>query len=104
MSREPLGETRMFTRFVEPELAVPEDDQPAATCPYCDRPFRTERLYTLHLGEAHPEACSEDEREAYREVYEEESHDLFTFHAKVVVSLLLLYFGVSYTYALVWHG
>lgn len=89
--------------ITEPELVVPEDDPPAARCPHCDRPFRTERLYVLHLGETHPEACSEEEQDTYEETYDAESYDLFTFHAKVVVTLLMILFGVAYTYAVVWH-
>ncbi|WP_331236444.1 DUF7410 domain-containing protein [Natronorarus salvus] len=93
----------MFRPISEPEFAIPDDERPASRCPHCERPFRTDRLADLHLGEVHSESCSEAERESYEEAYREESHDLFTFHAKVVVSLLLLYFGVSYTYAVVWH-
>jgi len=93
----------MFRPITDPEFAVPDGERRTARCPHCDRPFRTDRLYALHLGEVHPEACADDDRERYDEAYREESHDLFTFHAKVVVSLLLLYFGVTYTYAVVWH-
>lgn len=89
--------------MTEPELAVPADEPPTATCPHCERPFRTERLYTLHLGEAHPEACSDAELTAYEEASDAEAHDLFTFHAKVVVALLVLLFALAYTYAIVWH-
>ncbi len=89
--------------ITEPEFDVPEDDPPAARCPYCERPFRTDRLRALHLGETHSDECTEEEYETYEEVYDDESHDLFTFHVKVAVALLLLYFGGTYTYAIVWH-
>lgn len=88
--------------ITEPEFVVAEDDSPVR-CPHCNRPFRTEHLYDLHLGEVHPQACSEEELNAYEEAYDAESHDLFTFHAKVVVALLLLFFAITYTYAIVWH-
>lgn len=87
----------------EPEFVVPEDEPAEARCPHCDRPFRTERLYDLHLGEIHPEACSEEELEAYEEAYDAESRDLFTFHAKIAVALLLLFFTTTYIYAITWH-
>ncbi|GAA0666449.1 hypothetical protein ACFQDG_15920 [Natronoarchaeum mannanilyticum] len=86
----------------EPTVAVPEGEQPAARCRYCDRPFRDERLYALHLGEAHPDACSDAERERYEAIYDEENHDLFTFHVKVVVTLLVTYFVFTYLYGFVW--
>jgi len=86
----------------EPAVVIPEGEEPAARCRYCDRPFRDERLHALHLGEAHPEACSDDERERYEAIYDEENHDLFTFHVKVVVTLLVTYFVFTYLYGFVW--
>lgn len=93
----------MSRPITEPEFAVPDGEQPPARCPHCDRPFRSEELYVLHLGEVHPEECTPAEREAYEEAYDAESHDLFTFHAKVVVALTLLFFAFAYTYAVVWN-
>jgi len=86
----------------DPTVAVPEGEQPAARCRHCDRPFRDERLYALHLGEAHLDACSDAERERYEAIYDEENHDLFTFHVKVVVTLLVTYFVFTYLYGFVW--
>ncbi len=86
----------------EPAVAVPEGEDPAARCRHCDRPFRDERLYALHLGEAHPDDCSDAERERYEAIYDEENHDLFTFHVKVVVTLLVTYFVFTYLYGFVW--
>lgn len=93
----------MAQPITEPEFVVADDDPPGGRCPHCNRPFRTEHLYSLHLGENHPEVCSEEELKAYEVAYDAESHDLFTFHAKVVVALLLLFFAITYTYAIVWH-
>lgn len=89
--------------IAEPEFVVAEDDPPGVRCPHCNRPFRNEHLYRLHLGEIHPDVCSEEELKAYEEAYEAESRDLFTFHAKVVVALLLVFFAITYTYAITWH-
>lgn len=83
-------------------VAVPENERPAARCRHCGRPFKTERLYVLHLGESHPERCSDEERERYEELYEQESYDLFTFHVKVVVTLMVTYFMLTYIYGFVW--
>jgi len=85
-----------------PNVAVPEGEQPAARCRHCERPFKNERLYALHLGEVHPDACSDAERERYEAIYDEENHDLFTFHVKVVVTLLVTYFVFTYLYGFVW--
>jgi len=86
----------------EPAVTVPQGEQPAARCRHCDRPFRDERLHALHLGEAHFDACSDAERERYETIYDEENHDLFTFHVKVVVTLLVTYFVFTYLYGFVW--
>jgi len=85
-----------------PNVAVPEGERPAARCRHCDRPFKDERLHALHLGEAHPDDCSDAERERYEAIYDEENHDLFTFHVKVVVTLLVTYFAFTYLYGFVW--
>ncbi len=86
----------------DPRITVPDDERPAARCRYCDRPFKAERLYALHLGVSHPEECTDDERERYEELRDEESHDLFTFHVKIVVTLTLTYFSLMYLYGFVW--
>ncbi|MDY6817590.1 MAG: DNA-binding protein [Halobacteriales archaeon] len=73
------------------DTAVPDGETPAATCPYCDRPFRSERSRDLHLGRSHPDQCSETEWGAYEAADEEERDELFFFHMKVVVALGVLY-------------
>lgn len=90
------------TQLAEPETAVPDGETPAARCPYCDRPFRTERLRALHVGEVHADVCTDTERGAYDEAYEAESDELFVFHLKVMAALVLLTFGLVYAYAFVW--
>jgi hypothetical protein len=72
-----------------PDLHVPDDETPAAVCPYCERPFRTARRCTLHVGDSHD--CTPEERAAYEEAFEDESDDLFVFHLKVLFALGSIY-------------
>ncbi|RDZ47333.1 hypothetical protein C5B91_06625 [Haloferax sp. Atlit-10N] len=76
---------------VVPETTVPDDETAAATCPYCDRPFRRERLRDLHVGDAH-EGLSDDETAAYEAAVEAADEDLFVYHLKVAGAL-----GVVFT-------
>ncbi len=84
------------------EYDVPEDAP--VRCPYCDRPFRTERSRTFHVGVRHGETCTEAEREAYEAERDDEEYELFTFHLKAAVSVFLIYFLFVFLYALVWAG
>jgi uncharacterized C2H2 Zn-finger protein len=77
------------------ELRVPDDETPIQ-CPECGRPFRTERLRALHLGDRHD--VSADYREEYEEAREAEREDLFVFHLKVVAGLVALYAFFFFTY------
>lgn len=86
------------------EYDVPEGETPTTRCPYCDRPFRTERLATFHVGVRHPDECSEAERERFDEERDDEEFDLFTFHLKAAVSVFLVYFLFTFIYGLVWAG
>lgn len=70
-----------------PDTAVPPEESPADRCPYCDRPFRSERACALHVGEAHPDECTPGDEEAHEHAREEESEELFTYHMKVFVVL-----------------
>jgi uncharacterized C2H2 Zn-finger protein len=79
------------------EIRVPEDEAPPR-CPYCGRPFRTERLRALHVGDAHDRDCTDDQRLAYEEAQEAEREDLFVFHLKVVAALVALYAFFFLTY------
>ena len=71
---------------------------PAARCRHCDRPFRSESAWALHLGEVHPDALSPDERKAYEAADADERDELFVYHMKVVVALGLLYAGFVLVY------
>lgn len=79
------------------ELHVPDGETPAR-CPHCGRPFRSERLRALHLGESHPAACTDEERAAYDEAREAEDEDLFVYHLKVVAALVGLYAFFVFSY------
>nr|WP_210423534.1 hypothetical protein [Halorussus marinus] len=81
----------------ERDLRVPDAETPAR-CPHCGRPFRSERLRALHLGESHPERCSADERAAYETAREAEADDLFVYHLKVVGALVGLYAFFVFSY------
>lgn len=72
---------------VTPDTAVPPGESSAARCPYCDRPFRTERSRALHVGERHPDDATGADDEAYERAREEEEEELFSFHMKVIVAI-----------------
>lgn len=84
------------------ETSVPDNETPAAQCPYCARPFRSEHLHALHVGEAHGEEYTEAEAAAYEAAYDDELDALFVYHLKVVAALVVLFFGFVYVYAFVW--
>ncbi|EMA50035.1 MULTISPECIES: DUF7410 domain-containing protein [Halococcus] len=84
-----------------PDTAIPEAETPAARCPYCSQPFRTEQACTLHVGDTHREAWTDDERAAYETAVDDEADDLFVFHLKVVGALSLLYAGYVLAYMIV---
>lgn len=86
------------------EYDVPVDESPSATCPYCSRPFRSERYVTFHIGVEHSDVCSADEREAFDDERDDEEYELFTFHFKAAISVFLVYFLFTFVYALVWAG
>lgn len=85
------------------EYDLPEDG-PEARCPYCDRPFATERTLAFHLGAAHDDRWTDEERAAYEAELDDEETDLFTFHLKAAVSVFLIYFLFTFFYALAWVG
>jgi hypothetical protein len=80
---------------------VPGGEEPAAHCPYCERPFRAERYRDLHVGEAHPAEATEDETDRYEDAAEAEEDDLFVFHLKVVAAIVAVIMGYVYLYGFV---
>lgn len=91
----------MTTEPVRPETALGTDESPAARCPYCNRPFTSERACALHLGGVHRDEWTEAERATYERAWDDESDDLFVFHLKVVATLTLLYAVVVLVYMVV---
>jgi len=83
------------------EAAFAVDDD-AERCPYCGRPFATEHLHALHLGEEHGDALTEEEAERYAAADDRESDELFKFHIKVLAVLTLITFVFLYSYTFVW--
>lgn len=83
------------------ETRVPDDDSPTR-CPHCGRPFRTDDRRDLHVGERHPEECTDTEQSAYETAREAESEELFVYHLKVVAAIVLLFFAFTYSYTFVW--
>ena len=79
---------------------VPADADPER-CPECGRPFVREELLALHRGQAHAETLGEDEIEAFEDAYDGESERLRLFRLKALIALIVLYFGLLMTYALV---
>lgn len=77
-------------------------DEEARHCPHCGRPFRTDHLLTLHLGETHTGKLSDAEVRAYEAARDEEDDQLFVFHLKVLAIITLVTFVFIYTYTFVW--
>lgn len=87
----------MSLAIPDADLRVPDEETPVR-CPHCGRPFRTERLRALHVGDVHDDELTDDEREAVESALEAEREDLFIFHLKVVASLVGLYAFFFFTY------
>ena len=80
--------------------SLPDDEDPVR-CRYCGRPFPSERLRDLHLGERHADLLTAEEAAAYESAEEAEVDDLFVYHLKVVALLVVVVMGLSYVYAFV---
>jgi len=80
---------------------VPDDVEPDATCPYCDRPFPETHLRDLHVGERHQSSLSEADEERYHEAVDRESDELFVLHLEIVGGLVLSFFALAYLYVFV---
>ena len=73
----------------------------AAICPYCGRPFTTDRYRDLHRGQTHADQLTEAEIDAYRSALTAEREDLKRFRLLALGGLVALYFGFLLTYAVV---
>jgi len=85
---------------VRPETRVPDGETPAATCPYCDRPFSERRLRNLHVGSAHDD-ITDDEGAAYEAARDDEGDDLFVYHLMVIGALVAVYAALVILYMIV---
>lgn len=86
---------------VQPSTRVPDDETPAARCPHCDRPFPSEQLHDLHVGQVHSDSCTEAERTAFEAATDEERDDLFVYHLKIIAALVALYAALIIVYMVV---
>jgi len=82
------------------DTAVSSGETPIR-CHHCSQPFSTERYRTLHLGLAHYDRLSEDERAAFVDAYRGETGEIRTFRLKVLGLLVLLYFLYLFAWLLV---
>jgi len=94
-----MTDTHPPAAFADPETSVPEGERPAATCPYCERPFRSIHARDLHVGERHDP--TPEERDRYGAALEAERDDLWLFHARAVVGLGATYSGTVILYMVV---
>ncbi|MEF8851384.1 MAG: DNA-binding protein [Haloarculaceae archaeon] len=92
------------TKLPDPATDVPSDQEPIATCPHCERPFRSVHARDLHVGELHEDAATDTERERYERALETERDDLWFFHAKAVVALGVTYSTTVILYMVVLGG
>lgn len=94
----PAGDAQLPDDREPYETRVPADDSPVR-CPYCERPLESETLLVLHKGLDHWTHLSDEEQEAFREAYADESDDIRTFRLKMLGLLVLLYFGFLFVYS-----
>ncbi|WP_439025773.1 DUF7410 domain-containing protein [Haloarchaeobius sp. DT45] len=98
----PAGESgERQSRPAETGTVVHDDETVAARCRYCDRPFPSEQLHALHLGERHREDLTAEEYETYAQAKDEEDDELFLYHLKVIAALGTLYAVIVLVYMVV---
>jgi hypothetical protein len=87
---------------IDPDLEfdVPLDASPIE-CPHCSRPFVDERQRDLHVGLQHGDAADDEQRTAFGDAIDAERGDLRLFRLKALAVLVLLYFGLLFTYSIV---
>lgn len=82
-------------------ISVPDDATPAGRCRYCDRPFPTTDRLALHKGLAHADRLSGEEESAVAEARAAEETAVKELRLKAVMTLILVYFGLLFLYAIV---
>ena len=80
-------------------MAGDDADRERLDCPYCGEVFARSRHRDLHLGQAHGEVLSPEEREAHEAALESEREDLRLFRLKALAALVAVYFGFLMLYA-----
>lgn len=87
-----------------PETVVPEDETPAAVCPYCERPFPETDLRDLHVGRVHADRCTGAEEAAFETARDAEDDTLFMYHLRVIGALGVTYAVLVLVYMVVLAG
>lgn len=90
--------------YADPETTVDAKESPAARCPHCGRPFTSERASALHVGDVHPEAATDAERDAYEDARDDEERELFYFHMKVIIALGIIHAFIFLLYMAAFAG
>lgn len=75
-------------------------EETSEICSYCGNPFPDGEILSLHKGRTHVEVLSEEERASVREARELEADELHMFQLKALFVLVLLYFALVLTYAI----
>jgi len=85
------------------DVDVPPDASPV-DCPVCGRPFVRERHRDLHVALEHGDRVGQGkdvETSAVEGASEAERDELRLFRLKALVVLVVLYFGLLFTYSIV---
>lgn len=77
------------------------DGEYVTRCPYCERPFPSDHLRALHVGDAHSDVCTDAELADYEAATDEETDELFLFHLRVIAAIGLLYAAFVLVYMVV---
>lgn len=88
----------MTEQPIHPDVRLSDSQESIQRCPYCDRPFSSDRSHDLHLGEKHAERLTETERTRHEDAHEEEEEEMFIYHIKMVVLIGILWAGVVVLY------
>ncbi|MFB6143640.1 MAG: C2H2-type zinc finger protein [Halorientalis sp.] len=96
MTDAPTPDARADTADYE----VPAGETPHR-CARCGAPFADEQLLALHRGLEHAADLSATERTAHEEALEAEQAAVRRFRLVALGALVVLYFGLLVTYALV---
>lgn len=88
----------MTDQPIHPAVRLSDSRESVQQCPYCDRPFSSDRTHDLHLGEKHEQRLAESERTRYEDASQEEEEEIFIFHIQMVVLIGILWAAVVMLY------